>query len=62
MATALDYAHMKECVARTTGELDEAKAFVRVVPFDDGLDPRPEGISNWGPRGGAYPKLREGGW
>jgi hypothetical protein len=35
VATALNYAHMKECIAGTVGQLDEAEAFVRVVPLDN---------------------------
>src|ERR1700735_4514312 len=28
VATALNYAHMEECLARTVGQLDEAEGFV----------------------------------
>jgi hypothetical protein len=35
VTTAINYAHMKECIAGTVGELDEAEAFVRVVPLDN---------------------------
>jgi hypothetical protein len=34
VATALNYADMEECIAGTVGQLDEAEAFVRVVPLD----------------------------
>jgi hypothetical protein len=40
VAAALNDTHMKECVARAISQRDEAKAFVRVVPFDDGSDGR----------------------
>jgi hypothetical protein len=38
VATALNDTHMEESVARAISQRDEAKAFVRVVPFDDGSD------------------------
>jgi hypothetical protein len=38
---------MQEGVAGTIGQLDEAKAFVRVVPLDGSSDGGPEGLSNW---------------
>jgi hypothetical protein len=53
---------MEECIAGTVGQLDEAEAFVRVVPLDSSSNGRAGGLSNCGPRGGAYPKLRVGGW
>jgi hypothetical protein len=59
---ALDDADVEECVAGTIGQLDKANALVRVVPLDPGSGGRAGGLSNCGPRGGAYPKLRDGGW
>jgi hypothetical protein len=38
VATALNDTHMEEGIARAISQRDEAKAFVRVVPFDDSLD------------------------
>jgi hypothetical protein len=38
VAAALDHTHMQEGIARPIGKLYEAESFVRVVPFDYGLD------------------------
>ena len=43
MATALNYAHVEECIAGTVGQLDEAEAFVRVVPPDSSSNGRAGG-------------------
>src|ERR1700730_4942220 len=43
VATALNYAHMEECIAGTVGQLDEAEAFVRVVPLDSSSNRRARG-------------------
>ena len=43
VATALNYAHMEECIAGTVGQLDEAEAFVRVVPLDSSSNGRAGG-------------------
>src|SRR4029077_4137755 len=43
VATALNYAHMEECIAGTIGQLDEAEAFVRVVPLDSSSNGRAGG-------------------
>ena len=48
MATTLNDAHMQKRIARTVGQLHKAKAFVRVVPFDDGLDGRAGGTIELG--------------
>ena len=37
-AAALDHTHVQEGIARPIGKLYEAESFVRVVPFDYGLD------------------------
>jgi hypothetical protein len=48
MATALDHAYMQECVTGTVGKLDEAKAFIRVVPLYNGSNGRAGGaIKLW---------------
>src|SRR5262245_57175801 len=44
VATALNYAHMEECIAGTVGQLDEAEAFVRVVPLDSSSNRRAGGV------------------
>src|SRR5580692_1871461 len=43
VTAALNYAHMEECIARTVGQLDEAEAFVRVVPLDSSSNGRAGG-------------------
>ena len=43
VATALNYAHMEKCIAGTVGQLDEAEAFVRVVPLDGSSNGRAGG-------------------
>ena len=43
MATALNYAHVEECIAGTVGQLDEAEAFVWVVPPDSSSNGRAGG-------------------
>src|SRR4029077_16832907 len=43
VASAFDYAHMQESVARTVGQFDEAEALVRAVPLDGRSDGRPGG-------------------
>ena len=43
VASALNYAHMEECIAGTVGQLDEAEAFVRVVPLDSSSNERAGG-------------------
>jgi len=41
VAAALDHTHMQEGITGPIGKLYEAKTFVWIVPFDDGLDRGP---------------------
>src|SRR4029077_10296841 len=43
VASAFDYAHMQESVARTVGQFDEAEALIRVVPLNGRSDGRAGG-------------------
>jgi hypothetical protein len=38
MAAALDHTHMQEGIAGPVGKLYETESFLRIVPFDHGLD------------------------
>jgi len=42
-AAARNYSHMQKSIAGTVGQFDEAKAFIRVVPFDRGFYGGPSG-------------------
>jgi len=61
MAAALDDAHMQEGIARIFGKLYEAEALSGLYHLTVARTGGPEGLSNCGPRGGGYPKLRVGG-
>ena len=40
MPSRLQYRHVQEHVAGAVGQLNEAKAFVRIEPLDDGVHRR----------------------
>src|SRR6516162_9930825 len=48
VASALNYAHMEECIAGTVGQLDEAEALSGLYHLTVARTSGPEGLSNCG--------------